>query len=174
MARAACAEQIALCCAVCLLALSRSDRQYGCSLRGGGNRAAVRDQTCEEKGKRKVVPKNTYYTRYCSIYVQKKAQRSTTQYRSVGHGTAPHGLRTAPTLRCWAIYSWTGLSWACIVIQHPIFWYVQTWCSSTGTYIVRGILYKGSAPRAADAARCARARKISTKYEGGRKRRPMN
>ena len=28
MPRAACAEQIALCCAVCLLAVSRSDRQY--------------------------------------------------------------------------------------------------------------------------------------------------
>ena len=34
--------------------------------------------------------------------------------------------------------------------------------------------YKGSAPRAADAARCARARKISTnKCEVGRKKRPI-
>ena len=33
MPRANCAEMIALCCAVCLLAMSRSDRQYGCILR---------------------------------------------------------------------------------------------------------------------------------------------
>ena len=37
-----------------------------------------------------------------------------------------------------------------------------------------GIIYKGSAPRAADAARYARARKILTnKCEGGSKKRPM-
>ena len=36
MPRAARAVLIALCCAVCLLAVSRSDRQYGCNLRGGG------------------------------------------------------------------------------------------------------------------------------------------
>ena len=35
-------------------------------------------------------------------------------------------------------------------------------------------MYKGSAPRAADAARYARAKKISTnKCEGGRKKRSM-
>ena len=33
MPRATCAELIALCCAVCLLSMSRSDRQYGCNLR---------------------------------------------------------------------------------------------------------------------------------------------
>ena len=35
MPRANCAELIALCCAVCVLGMSRSDRQYGCNLRGG-------------------------------------------------------------------------------------------------------------------------------------------
>ena len=36
------------------------------------------------------------------------------------------------------------------------------------------VIYKGSAPRAADAARYARARKNATKTcKGGRKRRPM-
>ena len=34
-------------------------------------------------------------------------------------------------------------------------------------------VYKGSAPRAAEASRHARAREISTKCEGGRKKRPM-
>ena len=33
MPRATCAELIALSCATCLLAMPRSDRQYGCSLR---------------------------------------------------------------------------------------------------------------------------------------------
>ena len=35
------------------------------------------------------------------------------------------------------------------------------------------VTYKGSAPRAADAARHARARKNTTKCEGGRKKRAM-
>ena len=49
--RAACAELIAraelitlLCCAACLLAVSGSDRQYGCNLRGGKNMGTERDQ----------------------------------------------------------------------------------------------------------------------------------
>ena len=42
------------------------------------------------------------------------------------------------------------------------------------TFLYFRILYKGPAPRAADAARCACARKSSpNKCEGGRKKRPM-
>ena len=44
MPRAACAELIALCCAVCLLAVSHSNRQYGCNFRGGKNMVIKRDQ----------------------------------------------------------------------------------------------------------------------------------
>ena len=39
---------------------------------------------------------------------QQKARQRTVRLRTVPHGA---------TLRCWAIYSPTDLSWACIVIQ---------------------------------------------------------
>ena len=68
------------------------------------------------------------------LYVRKKAH-SAARHSTAAKGTAPH--RAAPhgaTLRCWAIYSRTDLSWACIVIlQRSTRWYVQTWCS-TGMY----------------------------------------
>ena len=54
--RAACAELIALCCAVCLLAMTRPDRQYGCNLRENKRRIEREDNPIM-KAKRRV---NTY------------------------------------------------------------------------------------------------------------------
>ena len=120
MPRDACVELIALCCAVCLLAVSRSDWQNGCNLGGGGNTSTERDHL---KKKKKT---STRHVCLVLLYVRKKAQRSTTQHRSAGQGTAPHG---AALRRC--VCSWADLRWTCIVIQQRSTWYVQTWCSST-------------------------------------------
>ena len=116
-----------LCCVLWLPVL-RSDRQYGGNffLRGGKNRGPWKINYIRvEIEKRRVVHNNTYYTRCCSMF-EISTQCSTTQHRSEGHGA---------TLRCWAKYSRTDLSGACIVIQQrSTWWYVPTWCSSTGMY----------------------------------------
>ena len=94
MPRATCAELIALCCAVCLLAMSHSDRQSGCKLQEK-KRRGPRGSTINEERKttstrtyRYQVPGTSHDTWYC---VQKKAHRNTAQHRTVGQGTAPHG-----------------------------------------------------------------------------------
>ena len=132
MPRAACEQPNALSCAVRLLAVSRSDRQYGCKLRREKNSRAVRGQKYEN------IYINEEYSTTCVIipvlpYIRNKAQRRTTQYCSVGHGTAPLGSARLRTVLHYAaaelvsIYSWTDQSWASIVIQHRrSTWYVQT------------------------------------------------
>ena len=64
----------------------------------------------------------------------------------------------------------------CVLPSSVLYQAKQEWCSrvvpNTRT-LEQCNVYKGSAPRAADAARYARARKTTTKCEGGRKKRPM-
>ena len=102
MPNAACVEQIALPRAVCLSAVSRSDRQYGCNLRAGGNMGTERDEMKKRKEKKRVHTQRVLFV--VLLYARNKALRSTTQHRSAGQGTTP--CRTAPhgaALRCWAI-----------------------------------------------------------------------
>ena len=55
-----------------------------------------------------------------------------------------------------------------------VVYFIFMLCTLTaGVYFHFYNMYKRSGPRAAAAARYARARKISTKYEGGREKRPM-
>ena len=73
-----------------------------------------RSNTCR---KRKKNSTQQYVVNPVLLYVRKKAH-SAARHSTAAKGTAPH--RTAPhgaTLRCWAIYSRTDLSGACIVIQ---------------------------------------------------------
>ena len=93
--RAGCAALFALCCAVCVLAMSRSDRQYGCNLRKKKMSRTERGQIKEKKDE---YTRTTY--RYLVLHmipslvllcVRKKAERSTAQHRIAGRGTAPHG-----------------------------------------------------------------------------------
>ena len=77
---------VVLSCAVRLLPVLRSDRQYGGTIAWGKNRGTVRDQIhVEKEKKRKVVHNNTYYTRYCSMF-----ERKHTAHNS-----------------CWWLASWT-------------------------------------------------------------------
>ena len=97
-----CLRSTALGCAVRLLAVSRSDRQYGCELRRRGkNRRAVKDQIYEEnEEKYSRLPGTQQHVLYpVLLYVRNKAQRSTTQYCSVGHGPAPLGSHGSARLR---------------------------------------------------------------------------
>ena len=53
-----------MCCAVCLLAVSRSDRQYGCNLRGGEHVGTERDQI--KKKQKEYTPTRIPGTAACS------------------------------------------------------------------------------------------------------------
>ena len=113
----------------------------------------MRDQIHVEKEKRRKAVHNINMLYPVLLYVQKKAH-SAARHSTAAKGTAPH--RTAPycsTLGCWAICSRTDLSWAYIVIQQRSTWYVQTWCSSTGTY------YKPQGLRWFE-SRCHRGKKV--------------
>ena len=98
MPRAVCAELIALCCAVCLLAVSRSDRQCWCNLRGGRNRGTERDRL-KKKQKYEYTTRTYRYlvlrfipvTAVCSK--ESTTQHDTAPQRRARCGTAPH--RTA-------------------------------------------------------------------------------
>ena len=75
-----------------------------------------RSNTCRKRKKKKNTQQHVLLYPVL-LYVRKKAH-SAARHSTAVKGTAPH--RTAPhgaTLRCWAIYSRTDLSWACIVIQ---------------------------------------------------------
>ena len=122
----ACAEQITLCCDVCLLAVSRSDRQYVRVKFSWEKRHGDRERSNEEQAKEYTTTDIIPGTAACSKEI--RAQHDTARQRRA-KDTAPHGA----ALRCWAVCSWANLSWACIVIHHRSTWYVQTWCSSTGT-----------------------------------------
>ena len=64
----------------------------------GRKQGAVKDQIhVEKEKKRKVVPNNTYIIPGTALCSKESTQRSTTQHRSEGHGTAPHG-----SARCYA------------------------------------------------------------------------
>ena len=90
---------VVLSCAVCLLPLLRSDRQYGGNLRGGKNSGTVRDQIHVEKEKRrKVVHNNTYCTQLPMFERKHTAQHDTAQQRRVRHRTARLALRYAALL----------------------------------------------------------------------------
>ena len=75
-----------------------------------------RSNTCRNRKKKS---STSQHVLYCSMFERKhRAQHDTApqrraRQRTVRLRTALHGA----TLRCWAIYSRTGLSWACIVIQ---------------------------------------------------------
>ena len=109
-------------CAVWFLAVSRSDRQYGCHLHGGGGHGD-RERSTEEKAQDEYTARTYRYLVHdirsfvsylVLLYVRKKAQRGTTQHRSAGQGAAQH--RTAPhgaALRCRVIYSWAELGVHC-------------------------------------------------------------
>ena len=59
--------------------------------------------TERDKKMKKSKTKSAQHVYLVLMYVRQKAQRSKTQYRGVGQGTAPH--RTAShgaALRCWA------------------------------------------------------------------------
>ena len=111
--RCPCAELIALCCAVCLL-MSRSERQY-VSIYGVGGARGPREDNQAKKATRQV--HNTYIILVpvsylvllllllLLLYVQKNAQRRTTQHRKT-KGRARH--RTA--LRCAAELYIAGLT----------------------------------------------------------------
>ena len=60
--RATYAGVIALCCAVCMLAVSRSVGQYGCNLRGGGHED--RERTTSEESKKTNTQQLTRTCRY--------------------------------------------------------------------------------------------------------------
>ena len=90
-----------LCCAVCLLAVLRSDQQYGCNLHGGENMGTERGQINEEKTKRRV-HNMYYYTWYYRVTAgcskESTAQHDTAPQRRARHGTAPHvGSTELPT-----------------------------------------------------------------------------
>ena len=86
-------------CAVCLLAMSHSDQQCGCNLRGDKNTGTQRGQSTLKKAKRRV--QKHVHTVTCLVlriiylvllYARKKAQRRIKQHRTAGQGTAPHGI----------------------------------------------------------------------------------
>ena len=90
-----------LCCAVCLLAVSHSEGQYECNLRGGKSMGTERDQMDKNQ-------KDEYTTRIPRTAVRLKestAQHDTAPQRRARHGTAPHGT----TRRCAALLSYKYL-----------------------------------------------------------------
>ena len=111
MPRGACAELIALRCAVCLL-MSRSERQYVRHLRGGGGVGGTRGQSTEES--KKTSTQNTYINLVsvsylvlqlllitAAVWSKERTAPHETQHRKT-KGKAPH--RTA--LRCAALLSY--------------------------------------------------------------------
>ena len=110
MPTGACAELIALRCAVCLF-MSHSERQYVCYLRGrGGGAWGPREDNQLKKGKRRVhnayinlVPVSYLVLLLLYRYIQKNAQRAqhSTAKRRARRGTA---LRRAVLLS----YIWPG------------------------------------------------------------------
>ena len=83
---------------------------------GGKTEGRERSNTMWQEKRGKVVLRTQYALyipgTYCSVFERKHtAQRHSTATKGTApHRTAPHGA----TLRCWAIYSRTDLSWACM------------------------------------------------------------
>ena len=74
-----------------------------------------RSNTCRKRKRKSSTQQHVLYP--VLLYVRTKAH-SAARHSTAAKGTAPHG--TAPhgaTLRYWAIYSRTDVSWASIVIQ---------------------------------------------------------
>ena len=90
-------EVIDLSCAACLLAMSHSDRQYACNLRGGGGMRIERGQSNEESNKTSdtyiPVPRTSHDTWYCCMFE--------IEHIAARHGTEPHHrARHRTALRC--------------------------------------------------------------------------
>ena len=68
MPRATCAELIALCCVVCLLAVSRSDREYGCNLRKKKKHEEGREKSINEETKKTSTQQCTAVHTYISVH----------------------------------------------------------------------------------------------------------
>ena len=62
--KATCAELVTLCCAVCLLAISRSDRQYGCNLRNNKKHEEDQERKINEENKKMSTQQHTRTYRY--------------------------------------------------------------------------------------------------------------
>ena len=113
MPTATCAELIDLCCAVCLLATSRSDPQHGFNLRKKNLKRTQR----EDNQLRKQKGEYTRTYRYLVLRMirgilrskESTAQCGTAPHRRARHGTARHRMAQ----RCALLsYSWAELSWA--------------------------------------------------------------
>ena len=108
--RGACAELIALRCAVWSF-MSRSERRYICYLRGreGGGAWEPREENQPKKAKRRVrnayinlVPAS-YLVLLPLLYVQKNAQRRTTQHRKTKGRARRRTALCCAALRCAAL-----------------------------------------------------------------------
>ena len=98
MPRAPCAKLSALCCDVCLLAMSRSDWQHGYNLRGENMMRTERGQSSKTRSH---VRTGTSYLilqqqwrvipTILMLYVRSKARRIRAQHGAAGQGTAPYG-----------------------------------------------------------------------------------
>ena len=142
--RGACAELIALRCAVRLF-MSRSEGQYvmlfaGEGRGGGGGMGTESGKSTEENTETStqrvdkpgtcIIP-GTTPTAICQ---KKRTASHRAAPQNEGQGTAPH----CAALCCWAIYSRADLSWGCIV-HDPTTWYVQT----NVVYVpVRGVILR--------------------------------
>ena len=109
------AELIALCCAVCLLAMSRSNLQYGCNFqekkKEDRERTIKGTKPTKYEYTRTYIPVSTGYrmipgtTDACSK--ESTVQHGTTPQGKARHSTAPHGA----ALRCAALLNYiAGLS----------------------------------------------------------------
>ena len=85
-------------CAVCLLAMSHSDRQCRCNLRVGGKprdreRTINFDESQKTSTKTRTYPYLVLRIMYLVLlYARKKAQRSMKQHRTAGQGAARHSM----------------------------------------------------------------------------------
>ena len=72
--------------------------------------------TCRKRKKEK--SSTQQHVLYPVLLCVRKKAHSAARHSTAAKDTAPHGMAPhGATLRCWAIYSRTDLSWACIVIQ---------------------------------------------------------
>ena len=77
-----------MCCAVCLLAVSRSDRLYGCNWRRGKHVVTERDQMKTKQKEEYTTPRIIPGTALCSKESTAQHDTATQHQRRARHGTA--------------------------------------------------------------------------------------